>query len=311
MTDFSDIQFPDAGHLQSGFWQPLYFKPNFDTPERLVVAVLAYAGGRWSLCRASALDRLKCLYGNDALVALEALDYGLGYLDSRLGTFGQDDAVPLNVSGIVAGERRAAEGFDSESIARRWIRMISSLHDPRREARGVDYVSLGANEAVDALDRRISRDRLPVLVMERITEIAPEARRMFDPHIHRMEKAQRARLLTHRAFVAFDGQKVAANFSTLKAGRNRVSVDVSKRLMWDLEQHRESNNGSFLKQKHEMFLYHPAEDDPTISERQLENIMLVVDNLKDEGRNRDIGVISDHSVASIAERLIRDEGIAT
>lgn len=306
MSDFSDIQFPSAGHLQSGFWQPLYFRPNFDTPERLVAAVLAYADGRWSLCRASALDRLKCLYGNEALVALEALNYGLEHLDSRLGTFGPDDEIPINVSGIVAGDRNPAQGFDAESIARRWIRMVSSLHDSRRELRSIE---IEAVEAVDAVDRRISRDRLPVLVMERITEIAPHARNMFDPHIHRMEQAKSARLLTHRAFVAFDGQKIAANFSTLKPGRNRVSVDVSKRLMWDLEQHRDANKASFLEQKHEMFLYHPANDDPTISEKQLDNILSVVENLREEGKNREIGVISDHSVEAIAERLIRDEGL--
>ena len=143
-----------------------------------------------------------------------------------------------------------------------------------------------------------------------MSERAPQVRNMFNSHVRKLEFDSGARLLTHNAFVAFDGRKVAANFSTLRAGRNKASVDVTKRLMWDLEQHREHSENLYGTQSHEMFLYHPSKNDPTITERQFTNVMELVDTLKNEGMNREIKVNSHDSVNDISETLLREENLA-
>ncbi len=301
----ADMSFPASDTLKRGFWQPVYFRPNLDTPERLVAAVIGNVEGRWELIRASAPERLKCLYGREAAVALEAIEIGLEHLESTL----RRGEIPVDVSDIVSGleigDKVAAQGNDARELATRWVRLISSLHDVRTELRleGTPALVVGT----DPIERDISRDRLPVLVMERMTQRAPEARSMFNPHVLRLEREHGARLLTHKAFVAFSGKHVAANFATLKPGRQKVAVDISKRLMWDLEQHREKEDNLLPRQSHEMILYHPSEDDPTITPKQYDNVMEVVRTLKDEGNNRQINVRSYVSVPKIAEHILKAE----
>ena len=101
---------------------------------------------------------------------------------------------------------------------------------------------------------------------------------------------------------------MAANFATLKRGKQKIAVDISKRLMWDLEQHRDAEKGLLPRFSHEMILYHPAEDDPTITPKQYDNVMEVVGTLKDEGQGRDIRVMPYVSVPTIAEHILAEEG---
>lgn len=305
MTEFAQMNFPNGSNLLDGFWQPIFFRSNFDTPERLVVAILAFAEGRWSIERANSLEKLKCLYGAESVIALDVIQYGLDELQSSLA---QADAKPvLNVSGLELGERREAQAKSADELAKRWLSQVSSLHSFRK-----DFASVSGNTAigVDSITRDISNDRLSVLVMEHVVNISPQSRPLFNPHVHRLERDESARHIDHGKYVAFDGKKVAANFSTIKPGRNKNSVDISKRLMWDLEQHRGQEISLLDKQQHEMFLFHPKKDDPTISIKQYDNVMEVVETLRREGSNRDIKVVAKDSVEEISRSLILAEGLA-
>jgi hypothetical protein len=300
------MSFPDSASVSKGYWQPVYFRPNLDTPERLVAAVIANVDGEWYLARASALDRLKCLYGNEATVALNAIDIGLNHLQSSLGGNQPADDITQIVSGLELGDARPAQAKDARDLALRWIRTISSLHSLRREFI-VDAYEVAAGPT-DVVERDISRDRLPALVMTHMAEFAPQTKAMFNPHVRRLADDPGARLLTHRAYVAFTGKHVAANFATLKPGRQKIAVDISKRLMWDLEQHRDAEENLLPRHSHEMILYHPAEDDPTITPKQFANVMDVVSTLQDEGHNKEIKVLPYVSVPTIAEHILQAEG---
>ena len=301
------MSFPDSNSVAQGFWQPVYFRPNLDSPERLVAAVLANVEGEWQITRASALTRLKCLYGREASLALEAIEIGLDHIEDALREGEPPDDVSEIVSGLEVGEKTAGQARNARELATRWLRSISSLHDLRSEYR---LQSTMAVAEADPVERSISRDRLPVLVMERMIERAPQAKPMFNPHIVRLESDPAARLLTHKAYVAFSGKHVAANFATLKPGRQKVAVDISKRLMWDLEQHRDQENSLLPRQSHEMILYHPSEDDPTITPRQFDNVMDVVRTLEEEGTNREIQVLPYESVPKIADHILKIEELA-
>jgi hypothetical protein len=298
----SGVPFPTADKIRDGFWQPVYFRPNFDSPERLIVAVVANVGGHWEIARATALERLRCLYGSEAAVALAAVEHGLDYLANTVGRSDFEADLPEVVSGLSLGPRSAAQAKSAGELAQRWLRLTSSLHSSKKEHAMV--AESAAPSPADTVQREISRDRLPVLVLTEVQKAAPQMREMFNPHILRMEQEQGARLLTHKAFVAFAGQRLAANFATLKAGQQKAAVTVSKRLMWDLEQHRGQEGKLLPRQAHEMLLYHPAKDDPTITTRQYDNIMDVIATLRREGENRNIGVQSYESVPEIADHII-------
>lgn len=305
----ADMTFPDSSSISDGFWQPVYFRPNLDTPERLVAAVIANIDGKWHVARASALERLKCLYGSEAAVALDAIEVGLTYLEGSLRKDHAPDDLSEVVSGLELGDRRSGQASDAPELALRWIRTVSSLHSLRKELEQFPMLETAPANPADIVGRDISRDRLSALVMSKMAELAPQTRAMFNPHVQRLAEDSGARLLTHKAYVAFTGKHVAANFATLKPGRQKHAVDVSKRLMWDLEQHRESEKNLLPRHSHEMILYHPSENDPTITPKQFQNVMEVVGTLQDEGEKSDIRVLPYASVPRIADHILDAEGI--
>jgi hypothetical protein len=271
--------------------------------------VVSCVEGKWHLQAANALDRLKCLYGKEAEVAIEAIQVGLEMLQNELH---ERKELPrsLAVSGLSFGEANEAQAADAASLNQRWLRTISALHDPSRE-----YLLNGAKQAIRSEDliatervsRAIERDRLSVLVFEDLVKRAPQARQMFNPHVRKLSENENTRLLSQEAYVAYDGQKLAANFSTLKAGKHKASVDIAKRLMWDLEQHREKAISLLESQSHEMFLHHPSKGNPQITERQYDNVMDVVEMLKQEGKRQEIVVKPFDDVDSISSNIIKTE----
>jgi hypothetical protein len=308
MIGIGDMNFPIEGGLADGFWQPVFFRFNFDTPERLVAAVVAFANGQWHLERANSLERLKCLYGSDALVALDIIKIGLDELQASFERIEQNNI--LGVTGLELGTKYDAQGRDASEIAQRWLRQTSSLHNQRRENHNPILGEVDTTAVFDALARDISKDRLSVLVMEQMVKVSPQSRGMFNSHVHKLEKHEGAKFLSHGAYVAFNGKKVAANFSTIRPGRNKISVDISKRLMWDLKQHRVQAHSLLDQQLHEMFLFHPKRDDPMISTKQFDNVMDVVETLRGEGENHNIKVVAQDSVVAISEALIAAEGLS-
>ena len=301
-----DFDFPDNSKLIDGVWHPVFFRSNFDTPERLVAGVVSCVDGRWHLQIANALERLKCLYGKEAEVAIEAIEAGLHYLERQIHA---ENSLPerLSVSGLTIGAPRHAQAKDAPSLSQRWLRAVSALHDEAREFVLDSATPVEMAAAGQSVSKEIERDRLSVLVFEQMVRRVPESREMFNPHVKRLSANEASRLLSHQAYVAYDGRKVAANFSTLKAGRNKVSVDIAKRLMWDLEQHREQAAPLLPAQSHEMFLYHPDKNDPLITERQFGNVMSLVETLTREGELRDIKVRPFDKVEAISDNLIKAE----
>lgn len=300
--------FPSSADLSVGLWYPVYFKANFDTPERLIAGVAAYVDGKWHIEPASALERLRCLYGNDANVAIDVISSGLDEMNMQLKEIKYISDIKLSISGIEIGEKQEAHAYDAKELAFRWLRRISSLHDQRREHSIIAEVeNIPQATALAPVERDIARDRLSVLVMEQVVQQAPNLRHLFHTHVRKLEHNNSARLITHKAYVAFDGRNVAANFSTLKPGKHRPSVDVAKRLMWDLEQHRDADERLLKHQSHNIYLYHPSENDPTISNKQFANVMDLVETLSVEGQNRHIEVIAKSDVTEISNDLLAAE----
>lgn len=300
------LSFPDSNALRAGRWCPIYFRPNFDTPERLVVGIAACVDGAWHVETASSLEKLRCLYGNEAEVVVELVSAAMRELAWNLKDAPDRSIKSVYVSGITLGEPIVARGHNAKQLALRWLRQVSSLHDRRKEG-ALDQAEPARVYKNNDVGRRIAKDRLPVLVMEKILEQAPSFRSFFHEHVKKLEQNITARITSHEAYVAFDGQHVAANFSTLRPGRHKTSVDVAKRLMWDLKQHREKENGLYKAHQHNIYLYHPSVDDPTITEKQYENVMDVVGTLAHEGRNLDIEVYPHSDVTQISSALLEAE----
>jgi hypothetical protein len=247
------------------------------------------------------------LYGKEAAVAVAAIEAGLSALEDRLAN---EIVSTEEDSSLELGERLNAQAKSADDLASRWLRLISSLHDQTREyAYRQELRVMAAALVEDPIVRDIARDRLPVIVMDLMAKAAPQSRNLFNPHIRRLGEDPNTRLIGHKAYVAYDGKKVAANFSTLRAGRQKASVDVAKRLMWDLEQHRDQSHSLYGTQSHEMFLFHQPRNDPTITEKQFDHVMNVVETLSEEGRNREIKVVPRDSVEQISETLLKDDGL--
>ena len=157
----TDDEFPDSSELPEGFWQPIYFRANFDTPERLVAGILAWVDGEWSLQKANALERLRCLHGSEANVAIQAVESGLRSLEISLDRNIDPTSYDLKISGLELGEKQASQSTTAKSLAQRWLRLVSSLHDPKREF-VIEGLYAEAERVENAVSRDIARDRLSV-----------------------------------------------------------------------------------------------------------------------------------------------------
>lgn len=300
-----NMSFPSAESVPNGFWRAVFFTPNFDSPERLVVGVLATINGQTILTRANSLEKLRCLYGNEGSVATQVIEYGLDEIDRALRQNQEIESIGKIVSGLNCGEATVAQAYSPRDLGTYQMKIISSLFDEKKPVFGFETATV--HQPFDTVDREKTRDRLPVLVMNQVAERVPSAKSMFNAHIRRLEKDESARLLTHKAYVAFMGKYVAANFATLKPSRHKQSVDVSKRLMWDLEQLRENDKSLMSRSTFEMILYHQSKDDPTITTRQYDHIVEVIDTLVEEGKNREIKVAPFVDVPQIARHILTAE----
>ncbi|HYI41718.1 MAG TPA: hypothetical protein VE053_15525 [Allosphingosinicella sp.] len=298
--------FPSREGMQRGSWVPIHFSPNPDTSERLVVAVVAVVGENWAIAEANALRRLNCLYGTEVVTAIVAIETGIQDLRARLTAEGVAalDA-SLVVSGLGLGEPQVGEASTASELAHVWLRAVSSVHDSRREAETLP-VSI-AGEAVDPVDHEIRRDRLPILVLQEIQHLRPALAGSFNRQIKLRAQNRDVRIKPQEVYIAFSGTNLVANFATLKVGRRKRTVDLSKRLMWDLEQHRRQDQGVLPDRKHEMLLYHPPKDDPELTERQYENLREVAEELSEQGRESGIGVAAYESVPIIARHVVSGE----
>ncbi|PBB41816.1 hypothetical protein CK222_21935 [Mesorhizobium sp. WSM3866] len=307
MTDqrLNTAAFPAFKRSVRARWAPVLLEPIAGSYERLVIGVAVVSDDGFHLELANALDRLRCLYSDDAYGAVYAIQLTAEHLRQDLATRALQaltDPKPAT-SGVVIGESREAEGESLQKIGASWMLTLSSLY--REVAQDADEAGPELDEALDGPGES-GGDRLPLLVLGYVTERREGLARFFSNDL-RGGRKRRTAGRSHEIVIDFSGSRLVANFGTLQAGSIAGSVNLIKRRLWDLKVERDREHSPMLLRQHEMILQAPPKGDPQVSTKQRANINDALEALEAQADQEELRLRALPSVAEIGEHLMRLE----
>ncbi|HEX8443887.1 MAG TPA: hypothetical protein VF631_09600 [Allosphingosinicella sp.] len=249
---------------------------------------------------ANALDRLRCLYADDAEGVAYAIDLTADHLRLDIGKRGVRAIVepqPL-LSGVEIGMNREAEGASFEAIAASWMRSLSSLY------RNEQQQPFAADEAISQAEG--VSDQLPVLVMDYVRERREGFFNYFSADL-REGRRRRVTGRSHEVLIDFGGSRLVANFGTLRASGIARSVNLIKRRLWDLKVERDRDPQSALLRQHEMIIQSPAKGDPQVTANQQTYLSDALAALEQQADQEQLRLRPLSSVPEIGEHVLRVE----
>jgi hypothetical protein len=307
MTDqgFISATFPAFRRSIRARWAPVLLEPIAGSYERLVIGVAVVGENGFHLELANALDRLTCLYSNDAHGAVYAIQLAAEYLKQDLARRAAEAITDprLAISSISIGECRDAEGESLEAIGASWMHALSSLYRDKIES---------SETLAGVVDEEVggegdgSADRLPSLVMNYVRE----RREGYFQYFRADLREGRGRRLTgrsHEVLIDFSGSKLVANFGTLRAGGIVKSVNLIKRRLWDLKVERDREPNVVMVRQHEMILQSQPLDDPQVTSRQHASIQEALQALEKQADQEELRLRALNTVAEIGEHVLMAE----
>jgi len=300
--EFSTAVFPAFQRSVRARWAPVLLEPIAGSYERLVIGVAVVGDNGFHLEIANALDRLKCLYSEDAQGAIYAIRLATEHLNHDLSARALEaltDPKPA-ISGVIIGECREAEGESYQAIGASWMRTLSSLY-----VAGIGDMGALADDIEEEADSQAEggNDRLPLLVLHYVRERREGYSRFFSSDLQEGRK-RRIAGRSHEILIDFSGSKLVANFGTLRAGGITPSVNVIKRRLWDLKVDRDQEPNTLLVRPHEMILQCPHRDDPQVTQRQYDGIQQALEALEKQADQEALRLRAMTTVAEIGEHVL-------
>ncbi|WP_141243871.1 hypothetical protein [Sphingomonas lenta] len=296
------LRFPSRAKNLRAHWAPILFSPRPDSPERIVVGVVAVSATGHHLAEANAWRRLHCLFEADAETAQLAIQVAFERMRETLAKVGVEGLTQFRppFTGISLGEARIGEARSERELAEAWLANTSSLFDADLAARAAASASQDADESV----KPVKGDRLPILVREYVEHRRPGLAQAFSPEFQAV--GRKVRTPAQKVRIAFSGSVLVANFATLPARPSKVKIEHVKSLIWDLEQGRARDHYG-AQRRFEMIVQHQSRDDPQITARQYETVLEVLDELGEQARLRDLAMRPYTAVPQIGDHLIEFE----
>lgn len=299
--------FPDRTGLTHMLWSPVLFRPILGSPEQYVVGVVTVGKGGFHVERANRYDRLNCLHEGRATAAQMAAEAALDVLTADLSERGERAIVEFRpvFSGVVLGEIGETEGHSLEDAASLWMATLSSLYDRRGEVESADLSTFDLADLVAQENREPAGERLPALVLEYIVERNPGLVKFFSSDIRSDTKRRRRNI--HGVLIDFAGSRLVANFGTLSPISYAASIDRLKRRLWDLKIDRDKELAGMTARAHELIVFRPQLDDPTLSEKQQSKLTEALGALEDQADQEELRLRPMSSVLDIAHHVLERE----
>ncbi len=285
-------------HAVRATWAPLYYYPVMGSQDRLTVAVVAISddGSQVAISRAPGLERLHCLFGEQAAAPLALIDHVIEALKNDISERrGHALSEPkLLLSGFEFGEVKAGSGQAIKNIADAWIKQISILSvtddDPASNVNSLPYTT-GHIVAPGREAKLVPSVRREVLA--RVPMVSGE----FNYQFHSRGKVAPVR-------IGFHGRGLVADFYRLNSGTLAGSIERIRSKLWVLADHRdEAREMSHVP--HEMLVLRKPQADLTREERKA--IEGACHDLEIEADRREIRFRPLTSVSDIAERIVQAE----
>lgn len=302
MNNFHSDRFPKFREKVEASWVPLLIEPIEGSLERLVFGVAAVSESSFHLEIANRLDRLKCLYSDNASVVEAAIRIAADNFTLDLAKRASEALHKPNllISGIVVGAPRLGQGESLEAIAKSWLSSLSSLHSETEV-----FEEIALLEKVD-VDRSSTKDRLPILIKDYLKDSKPELVRFFSEDIQ-LERQRRSSKTAADIKIDYSGRRIVANFGTLFAHSVTNSANKIKTRLWELKVNRDKEWEGASSRMHEMLIQIPSTDDPQFSERQISNVERARRNLEEQADQEDLRLRQMYSVDEIGNYMLRQE----
>lgn len=297
--------FPSTRQLVKGKRTAVLFRPIIGSVEQLVIGAVAFNSAGAFLGRANRLDRLQCFYGEQAAGAILAVELALDELEIDLANnpalLSDTEYAPL-MSGVVLGTTTDAEGSSLSTIACSWLEGMSSLYASPHNSTLTTLEGMDLDETVRG---ERATDRLGELLLHYVEDRQPALISAFSSDIRTQVRRRRGN--AHGVFIDFSGTRIVANFGMLVPSSYAGSIDRIKRRMWDLKISRDNEKSGFLARPHEMLVQHPPENDPQLTQKQVDKIMESVQDLMKQADQEEIRFRPMTSVEDIGNHLMARE----
>jgi hypothetical protein len=303
MQNFHSNAFPSFEQPVDAFWAPLLIEPIEGAFDRLVFAVAVASRTHFHIEVGNRLDRLRCLYDDQAEAVLYAIELSIRDLTADLVRRSIDaikEPRPMFV-GVAIGDCRAGQGESLAHIGKAWMKSLSSLYSSPED-------QLEAQE--DTLEEKIERastgDRLPILIKDYVAERREGLLGFFSEDV-RLERKRRSSAKGAEVNIDFAGSKLVANFGTLQATQITSSANRIKTRLWELKVNRDMDWDRGHDRQHQMIIQTPDTDDPQFSEKQIENLQKAKLQLEKQADQEELLLKSMASVPQIGDHLLKLE----
>lgn len=299
--------FPGSSHLVNAKRAPILYRPFIGSQEQYVVGAVAFTSSEVHIERANKLDKLNCLFGEQAKGVLWAIEIALDHLSETIEV--DQDTFELiyepAVSAISVGVAHEAQGQNLNLVASNWLAAMSSFYLSDQLGASIKLPTI-----VDTIEAEIGQasERLPSLVLQYVLSKQPNVVGAFSRDIQ--DGKQRRKAGAH-GIIDFSGRKLVANFSTLKPQGFSSSIDRIKRRMWDLKIDKDGEGqcliGRNTARLHEMFIQHPPENDPQLTQSQVDKIFTSLTELERQADQEEIRLRPMTTVEQIGNHLLLSE----
>lgn len=302
MNSFPTLEslgFPARRSSHRAFWAPIYLEPMVGSGERLCIGVVAGDNDTTIVLGVQNLERLACLYGEEANAFIFASQVALQSTEGKVRKEGIRSLAGWlgAMDGLAFGEIRAGAGTSLEDVAKTGLMQCASL---LLQANNIGF----EDNVVPFAHAETSLRRLENLVRDYVAARRPELMGSFGQLYRVSDKARPTR-------IGFIGTKLAANFGLLVPGRIGPLVDQAKAKLWDLTQ---LKSGSMLDMfttvgdmEFELLLHRVSPQDPQYSDRQLFQVAAAVLELEEEADKASIRCRPMYSTLEIADFLLAKE----
>ena len=289
--NYSRISLP-VRHSTRAHWAPVYYYPIAGSNDRFTVAVAAIStkGSEAVVVEAPGLNRLRCLFGQEAEVSLNIIDVFLSSLRSELDRRGIEALVSetSSLSSFEIGQPDIGSGMSVSDIAASWVHQLSALH-------------LDSNTALEE-----NTSPKPIREGRLITSVKSSAIQKFPFLRDRFNYSFRPEGNHLPVKIGFRGSHIVANFERFIPKNISYSVDHVRSKLWSLAIHRDqAPEASHLD--HEMLLLCKPGNDNFSKGSFRDVIDRASDDLEREADRYEIRLRSLSSVDEIANTLVRAE----
>lgn len=232
MPDFRiDISsFPNLHGQKDVLWAPIFVRPIVGSPERLIAAVAVVGERDHIIASARGLEKLRCLYGENAPLVIAATEAAISELDVDLTKRNKQALLePARDYHIISiGEVRESKAKSLRAFASSWLHSISSLHENFSQE-----LLLSSTEYISEKRTRARGDILPLDVFRTAVERGSAISAFFSPSI-KSGRSRRSSISDIK--VDFSGKRVVANFTAIRPVANvRGEFDRLFKRLWELD----------------------------------------------------------------------------